>query len=289
MAEIAVREGGGAGRGVGVGGGGAGASAEELRLSRVVARRAIVSALYEAQDGGDGDACEREGSDDEDEDEGVEAAETEAEAAETEAEAVACGGAGLVARAVSPQPGEMVLRLMGAITPEAVSVETICVINAALVHYHIAQAQGRRRALVRRVWERALAAEAEAEVAEEEEGVGKGGADKEGDDPAAETGAHADDHDAPRAPPSPPKVLKSFVRLLGFWRSIYVTHRSERTFLEYSSGVPFQRWRALVATLKKELETPPPGLVAAPPGMRRARDAAASTTTSRCQPCDASD
>ena len=142
MAEIAVREGGGAGRGVGVGGGGAGASAEELRLSRVVARRAIVSALYEAQDGGDGDACEREGSDDEDEDEGVEAAETEAEAAETEAEPVACGGAGLVARAVSPQPGEMVLRLMGAITPEAVSVETICVINAALVHYHIAQAQG---------------------------------------------------------------------------------------------------------------------------------------------------
>ena len=137
---------------------------------------------------------------------------------------------------------------MGAITPEAVSVETICVINAALVHYHIAQAQGRRRALVRRVWERALAAEAEAEVAEEE-GV-EGGADEK----------------ATTRPLRRGRMLMTMMRRARrrrrpryssrlfdcwAWRSIYVTHRSERTFLEYSSGVPFQRWRALVATLGK--------------------------------------
>ena len=54
-----------------------------------------------------------------------------------------------------------------------------------------------------------------------------------------------------------PAVLVSFVELLGFWGEVYESHLSERRFLEFSSGIPFKLYLAMVRKLKAELAKRP--------------------------------
>ena len=54
---------------------------------------------------------------------------------------------------------------------------------------------------------------------------------------------------------SAPEVFTHFEKLLRFWRSVYREHSCERRFLEFSSGIPFETWEALVDTLKGDLVT----------------------------------
>ena len=54
-----------------------------------------------------------------------------------------------------------------------------------------------------------------------------------------------------------PAVLSSFIELLGFWGDVYQTHKCERRFLEFSSGVPFAQWRHVVNSLKVDLTNRP--------------------------------
>ena len=49
-------------------------------------------------------------------------------------------------------------------------------------------------------------------------------------------------------------ALVNFDKLLAFWNEVYHSHSCERKFLEFSSGVPFPRWQALVAALKRDLK-----------------------------------
>ena len=67
------------------------------------------------------------------------------------------------------------------------------------------------------------------------------------------SGRVADADDASR----PPAALKSFIDLLGYWGEVYQTHKCERRFLEFSSGVPFAQWRYVVKCLKEDFTTRP--------------------------------
>ena len=67
-----------------------------------------------------------------------------------------------------------------------------------------------------------------------------------GDDGAASS-ASASDGASPRP------LLTCFLKLLSFWCEVYSSHSCERRFLEFSSGVPFERWRRVVDALKADL------------------------------------
>jgi len=119
---------------------------------------------------------------------------------------------GEIARYIVEHEVELTLRLMGTVQVSEVSVETMCVINAAIVFFLIAQRRGERLALTANVL-RAAAAD-----------------------------------DATLVP------IRSFLKLLGFWGDVYHSHSCERRFLEFSSGVPFEHWLALVEGLKTDLQ-----------------------------------
>ena len=57
--------------------------------------------------------------------------------------------------------------------------------------------------------------------------------------------------------PPPPKVLKSFLAVLGFWGEVYQSHLCERRFLEFSSGIPYAQWDRVVARLREDLQSRP--------------------------------
>uniref|UniRef100_A0A7S4BXM2 Uncharacterized protein n=1 Tax=Chrysotila carterae TaxID=13221 RepID=A0A7S4BXM2_CHRCT len=106
----------------------------------------------------------------------------------------------------------LVLRLMGAVNEKEVSVETMCVINAAIIFFLIAEGRGERAALLQQVC------------------------------------AEAGDADAGHA------ALSNFLKLLAFWSDVYHSHSCEKRFLEFSSGIPFDRWLCVVGLLKEDLQ-----------------------------------
>ena len=68
---------------------------------------------------------------------------------------------------------------------------------------------------------------------------------------------------------------------------MYSTHRCERRFLEFSSGIPFKVWRKTVARLEVQLRTRPAGLLDAPGGAGATESAAAiDDGRERCAECD---
>ena len=106
----------------------------------------------------------------------------------------------------------LTLQLMGAIKMGEASVETMCVINAAIVFFVIAEHRGGRKRLLAKLMREATRREAA------------------------------------------PGVFEGFLQLLGFWSEVYCSHSCERRFLEFSSGIPFERWRSTVELLTADLK-----------------------------------
>ena len=145
----------------------------------------------------------------------------------------------------------------------------MCVINAAIVVFLIAESRGERAELATRVRHAAMetedgvdanssispsqsegCAEACREQCGEQTCICSGGV--EHDSHAADTASEAACHrTGPRAAPT---VLRSFAELLDFWGNVYETHSSERRFLEFSSGIPFSRWLSVVRKLKEDFK-----------------------------------
>ena len=127
--------------------------------------------------------------------------------------------AGPVASWVREHCVSLTLQLMGAIKMGEASVETMCVINAAIVFFVIAEHRGGRKRLLAKLMREATRREAAAPTAAPVNGVFEG-----------------------------------FLQLLGFWSEVYCSHSCERRFLEFSSGIPFERWRSTVQLLTADLK-----------------------------------
>lgn len=121
----------------------------------------------------------------------------------------------------------------------------MCVINAAIVIFLIAESRGERLSLAARVRHAAVAAEVlvDATVAAQPSGERLTSSV-----PAVASRRTSSDGGLNENP----ALLRNFVDLLGFWGDVYETHSCERRFLEFSSGIPFSRWQSVVRKLKRD-------------------------------------
>jgi len=134
------------------------------------------------------------------------------EASDDDTGVLEASATGVFAAHIREHRAKLTVQLMGAVRVSEVSVETMCVINAAIVFFLIAECHGERDQLMQQVLQ------------------------------TAEEGG------------SSPGVLDNFLKLLAFWGDVYHSHSCERRFLEFSSGIPFERWLNVVDLLKTDLQ-----------------------------------
>jgi len=135
---------------------------------------------------------------------------------------------GCIAEFLQARRVRLARSLMSAVQLADVSVETMCVINAAIIFFLLADLEGQTQGLLDDICNYA--------EEEEEEAQPLGGAA-----PGPLTpGARA--------------MLANFAQLLGFWAEVYHSLSCERKFLEFSSGVPFPKWQALVRSLQAAIQ-----------------------------------
>lgn len=140
---------------------------------------------------------------------------------------------GCIARMVHERRVTITRSLISAVQVAQVSVETMCVINAAIIFFLLADLEGRRLELLDAVSGFSTASEEAPPWPSAPSTLSRGGA------PLSAVARTA---------------LVNFDKLLAFWNEVYHSHSCERKFLEFSSGVPFPRWQALVAALKRDLK-----------------------------------
>mmetsp|Transcript_3234 Transcript_3234/g.11158 ORF Transcript_3234/g.11158 Transcript_3234/m.11158 type:complete len:254 (-) Transcript_3234:162-923(-) len=190
---------------------------------------------------------------------------------------------GSLAQVVTRRRVELARALVAAASDGDLSVETMCVINAAILFFLLADLDGRgerggdgrcgRVSLLDAVCEASGVGASAGEV--------HGGARREGE--ALSLGGKEASEDVPALSEEARSLLEGFGRLLRFWGEVYHSHSCERRFLEFSSGVPFPRWLALVAALREDIRHRLSGGGGGDPTSRAAAAAPADSTAPRNQ------
>ncbi|EOD26664.1 hypothetical protein EMIHUDRAFT_236730 [Emiliania huxleyi CCMP1516] len=173
---------------------------------------------------------------------------------------------GSLAQVVTRRRVELARALVAAASDGDLSVETMCVINAAILFFLLADLDGRGERGGDGRCGRVSLLDAVCEAS----GVG------------ASAGEEASE-DVPALSEEARSLLEGFGRLLRFWGEVYHSHSCERRFLEFSSGVPFPRWLALVAALREDIRHRLSGGGGGDPANRAAAAAPADSTAPRNQ------